>query len=82
MRHPAFWCLLVGMGFSACSARRERPPGPPPEYERPQVMEWDAGKPIDPFNQVEGEEVTDDEPVDAGQSEAGDAAPLAPPAEP
>jgi len=29
-------------------------------------MEWDSGAPTDPFEQVEGEEVTDDEPADAG----------------
>ncbi len=51
----------------ACSGRRQRPPGPPPEYERPPVTPWDSGAPPDPFGDLPGEEVTDDEPaVDSG----------------
>ena len=77
--------LLAALVALACSPRRERPPGPPPEYERPRVTPWDSGAPVDPPDSVKGEEVTDDEPVppatDAGASDAGasDAAPTATP---
>ncbi len=40
-------------------------------------MPWDSGAPVDPFDQIEGEEVTDDEPesapdagVEAGPTQA------------
>jgi hypothetical protein len=67
----ALACLVLG--FIACSSQKSaRPSGPPPEYERPVVMPWDSGAPVDPFDQVEGEEVTDDEPADSG-------APVVPP---
>jgi hypothetical protein len=57
-------CALLAAGLvAACSGHRQRPPGPPPEYERPVVMPWDAGAPKDPLDEVKGEEVTDDEPV-------------------
>lgn len=48
------------------------PDAPPPEYEPPVVMPWDAGAAVDPLDQVEGEWVTD-EPTTA--SEAGTPAP-------
>jgi hypothetical protein len=65
-------CLL-----GACSGRQKRPTGPPPEYERPEVMPWDSGRPVDPFENVQGEEVTDDEPTgdDAGAAPADAATP-------
>lgn len=72
--------LLAGVLVSGCSARRERPPGPPPEYERPRVTPWDSGAPVDPLDDIKGEEVTDDEPAtDAGtpSNDAG-AAPTGP----
>lgn len=67
---------LAALFALACSPRRERPPGPPPEYERPRVTEWDAGAPVDPLDDIKGEEVTDDEP-DAGAPAADGAAPAA-----
>lgn len=67
------WALLFA-ALAACSARRERPPGPPPEYERPRVTPWDSGAPVDPLDNVKGEEVTDDEEV-ADAAAAGDAGP-------
>lgn len=72
--------LLAGVLVAGCSARRERPPGPPPEYERPRVTPWDSGAPVDPLDDIKGEEVTDDEPAtDAGtpSNDAG-AAPTGP----
>ncbi|MCK6536459.1 MAG: hypothetical protein L6Q84_26105 [Polyangiaceae bacterium] len=66
--------LLAALVALACSSRRQRPPGPPPEYERPRVTPWDSGAPVDPLDTVKGEEVTDDEPAppatDAGASDA------------
>lgn len=72
--------LLASVLVAGCSARRERPPGPPPEYERPRVTPWDAGAPVDPLDDIKGEEVTDDELVfDAGAaSDDAGAAPTAP----
>lgn len=72
--------LLAGVLVAGCSARHERPPGPPPEYERPRVTPWDSGAPVDPLDDIKGEEVTDDEPAtDAGtpSNDAG-AAPTGP----
>lgn len=68
--------LLVALVVVGCSSRRQRPPGPAPEYEPPRVTPWDAGAPVDPLDTVKGEEVTDDEPP-APLPEAGpaDAAP-------
>ena len=57
----------------SCSSHPKRPPGPPPEYERPQVMPWDAGAPVDPLDNVKGEEVTDDEPPPATPAAPSDA---------
>ena len=53
--------------------------GPPPEYERPTVPEWDAGIPVDPLEQAAAQ----GEPVDQPQTPepapdaaaAGDAGP-------
>lgn len=71
--------LVLGAG---CSSHRQRPAGPPPEYQPPVVMPWDAGTPKDPLDDVRGEEVTDDEPTaDAGPLPAtldGGPAPLEP----
>ncbi|HEY3235594.1 MAG TPA: hypothetical protein VGJ84_12825, partial [Polyangiaceae bacterium] len=41
-------CLL-----NACSSRPGRPPGPPPEYERPAPQHWEAGVATDPFEHIE-----------------------------
>jgi hypothetical protein len=65
------------LSLGACSSQKPaRPTGPPPEYERPVVMPWDSGTPVDPLDNAEGEEVTDDEPADAGSDAipTGDAA--------
>ena len=43
---------LCGWGLCcavlSCAGRERRPPGPPPEYEPPRVMPWDAGSPSEP----------------------------------
>ncbi len=62
---------LAALALSACPGRPTRPPGPPPEYERPVVPPWDAGQPVDPLDQVEGEWVTDDEASPSGPSPSG-----------
>lgn len=70
---------LAALVVVACPARRGRPSGPPPEYERPVLEPWDAGRPVDPLDNVEGEWVTDDPPLDAGVGPDGagpEAAPL------
>ena len=67
------------IAIASCSGHPKRPAGPAPEYERPQVMAWDSGAPVDPLDNVKGEEVTDDEPpapapnkvTDAGAGDAG-----------
>jgi len=65
VRVRALSALFVALFWlGACSGRQKRPAGPPPEYERPEVMPWDSGRPVDPFENVQGEEVTDDEPAD------------------
>ena len=68
----AVMLIFLGLGSacafgSACAGGARRPGGPPPEYERPQVPEWDAGKPIDPLERAaaEGEPVDDEEAPDA-----------------
>ncbi|MFO0569795.1 MAG: hypothetical protein U0263_29365 [Polyangiaceae bacterium] len=62
--------FLIALSLPAllggCSGKQARPAGPPPEDERPRVMAWDSGAPHDPLDDVKGEEVTDDEPDDAG----------------
>jgi hypothetical protein len=72
-RALAIVILLCPIG---CSPKPARPSGPAPEYERPVVIPWDSGTPVDPLDDIEGEEVTDDEPVDAGTDAlpTGDAA--------
>ncbi len=70
-----FWATLAGLALSACPGAG-RPNAPAPEYEPPVVMPWDSGAPADPLEGVEGEEVTDDEPV-----ESADAGPPIPSAE-
>jgi hypothetical protein len=63
---------------TSCAGGARRAGGPPPEYERPQVSEWDAGTPIDPLEQAAaaGERV-DDPPLEvldgAAAAVAGDA---------
>jgi len=57
--------FVVAFALGGCPSKRTRPPGPPPEYEPPRVTAWDAGKPVDPLDQVQGEEVTDDDAPDA-----------------
>lgn len=70
--------LMVALAswLSGCSGP-QRPSGPPPEYERPQIEPWDTGAPVDPLENVEGEWVTDEpEPAsvaDAGAETAADA---------
>jgi hypothetical protein len=57
--------LLAG----GCGGRSRHAAGPPPEYERPVVPPWDAGKPVDPLEQAleRGEAVGPPEtPADAG----------------
>jgi hypothetical protein len=54
---------------AACAGGPRRHAGPPPEYERPQVPEWDAGKPVDPLEKA----MAEGEPVD--EPELPDAAP-------
>lgn len=57
---------LVALCVVACSGR-QTPTAPAPEYERPEVMPWDAAAPVDPLDNLKGEEVTDDpEPPEAG----------------
>ena len=63
--------LLVLLASVACvwaCSGPQRPSGPPPEYERPQIEPWDTGAPVDPLENVEGEWVTDEPepPGDAG----------------
>ena len=72
--------VLLALVAGACS-HHGRPTGPPPEYERPTLPPWDAGKPVDPLDQVEGEAVDDygAPAADAGAAEDGgpDASPEA-----
>jgi hypothetical protein len=72
MRVLSLVLVLTAVG---CSGGRTRPPGPGPEYERPEVEPWDSGTSADPLDNVEGEEVTDEPqaPADAGKTRAGDA---------
>jgi hypothetical protein len=54
-----------------CSGSRARPTAPPPEYERPAVLPWDAGPPpADEFSEAErgGEPVTDTAEVSSGDA--------------
>jgi hypothetical protein len=55
--------LLVTLSGAACAGGAQRPGGPAPEYERPSVPAWDAGKSVDPLERAEalGEPV--DEPA-------------------
>lgn len=67
--------VLVAV-ITACAGGARRVGGPPPEYERPQVSEWDAGTPIDPLEQaVAAGEPVDDPPLEApdGAASAEDA---------
>ncbi len=78
-----FWVVVVPFCVLLGCPTRQRPTGPPPEYEVPRVMPWDAAAPVDPLDDLEGEAVTDDpEPPapettpdaatqDAGSGDAG-----------
>ncbi len=46
----------------ACSGPK-RPTAPPPEYEAPRVTPWDAAAPPDPFDNLQGEAVTEKPPA-------------------
>lgn len=46
----------------ACSGPK-RPTAPPPEYEAPRVTPWDAAAPPDPFDNLQGEAVTEEPPA-------------------
>jgi hypothetical protein len=72
----AFAALLAGAALHACSGPARQAKGPPPEYERPVVPPWDAGKPVDPLEQAleRGEAVdTPAAPADAAPSSDGEA---------
>lgn len=64
---PALWfglALAATIAFFWACGAPQIPPGPEPEYERPQVMPWDAGPVVDPFAQIEAEgEWVDEEPA-------------------
>ncbi len=67
--------LLAASAMPGCASRTQRAGGPPPEYERPTVLPWDAGKPVDPLEQA----IERAEPVTESQApDAGDAAPASP----
>jgi hypothetical protein len=73
-----FVCVAVLAGaLSGCGGGARRAGGPPPEYERPEIPPWDAGKPVDPLEQAleRGEAV--DQP--AGPPDAAPSADAAPP---
>jgi hypothetical protein len=76
--------LAAGLGLAWACGAPQIPPGPAPEYERPQVQPWEAGSNADPFAQIEAEgEWADDEPVGASGGGAPPAAvPPAPSAKP
>jgi hypothetical protein len=64
--------LVMAVALAAGCGPKRRPEGPAPEYERPLVTPWDAGKPVDPLEEAEakGEPVDDESPAapaDAGQ---------------
>ncbi len=63
--------LLIALVVAGGCSHHGRPTGPPPEYERPTLPPWDAGKPVDPLDQVEGEAVDDYVEPDAGPADAG-----------
>jgi hypothetical protein len=72
---PRITALSVVVALvTACAGGARRAGGPPPEYERPQVSEWDAGTPIDPLEQAAaaGERV-DDPPLEAPDGSTRDA---------
>lgn len=70
---PGGWlAVALGLLAAACPGPRRTPQGPPPEYEPPRVMPWDSGGGTDPFAEIEGEDVTDDEPGDDAGVDGGD----------
>ncbi|HMR07400.1 MAG TPA: hypothetical protein PKA88_16580 [Polyangiaceae bacterium] len=80
--------ILLCTAPVACSGPK-RPTAPPPEYEAPRVTPWDAAAPPDPFDNLQGEAVTEEPPApeetpptdggslsaDTGAFPAADAAP-------
>jgi hypothetical protein len=81
---PRWAAMALSCCLTACSGRPTRPPGPPPEYERPVLAAWDAGSRAeteDPFEAAaQGDWVEEpitelEQPVaDAGPSDADAAA--------
>ncbi len=63
--------LLAGLALGVACSGTQRPSGPAPEYERPELPAWDAAPQVDPLDQIEGEEVTDDEPSEVPETDAG-----------
>lgn len=65
-----FAAALAAIG---CSGARRLPSGPSPEYERPPIAPWDAGKAEDPFASAEeqGQWVEQAAPEAAVMSVAG-----------
>lgn len=76
LRSRGVLAALVGSAVGACAAVQV-PPGPEPEYQRPEVMPWEGGvATADPLGGIEA----DGEWVDDGAGEGG--APGAPAPEP
>lgn len=71
MSLASFALLVLALALGAGCGPKRRPEGPAPEYERPVVTPWDAGKPVDPLEQAEaqGEPVEDENP--AAPTDAG-----------
>jgi hypothetical protein len=75
MNYPRLW-IWAGALALACSGAQARPSGPPPEYEKPRVLPWDAAAPQDdPFAEAErgGEPVTSE--LDGSGDAGNDALP-------
>jgi hypothetical protein len=73
----AWLAVASALLAASCSGHHHPSLGPPPEYERPVVMPWDAGAPVDPLQNLKGEEVTDDDEPQTSPADAGPAAPEA-----
>ena len=54
--------VLLALGTACAGTARRTTGGPPPEYERPSVPEWDAGTPVDPLEQAAARGEAVDEP--------------------
>jgi hypothetical protein len=61
-RHSLVASVALCMALGACSGPK-RPTAPPPEYEAPRVTPWDAAAPPDPFDNLQGEAVTEEPPA-------------------